>query len=105
MRASTGGYAFDYKHMGMRKMISKWPYLWNRSTDFDALTSGRKLLMSAFILAWQPAHQTLTTGATPPPPPLSDNTDTMLIYQCCVENWESRDLVECSQLQVGGLIK
>ncbi len=27
-----------------------WLYLWNRLTDFDALTFGRKLLLSTFIL-------------------------------------------------------
>ncbi len=59
MRAPTGGYAFDDEHMGMEKingipykkcLILKWLYLWNRLTDFDALTSERKLLMSTFIL-------------------------------------------------------
>ena len=46
--------------MGMKKinkirsknwLILKWLYLWNRLTDFDALTFGRKLLMSTFIVA------------------------------------------------------
>ncbi len=60
MRAWTGGHAFDYGHMRMKKineipsknwLILKWLYLGNRLTDFDALTGGRKLLMSTFILA------------------------------------------------------
>ncbi len=47
MWAWTGGYAFDYGHMGMKKineipsknwLILKWLYLCNRLTDFDALT-------------------------------------------------------------------
>ncbi len=59
MRASTGGYAFDYWHMRMKKineipckiwLILKWPYLWYRLSNFDALTSGRKLLMSHSVM-------------------------------------------------------
>ncbi len=35
--------------------------------------------MSTFILTSQPANDTLTTGATPPLPPLTDNTGYMYI--------------------------
>ena len=80
MRVSTGGCALiltgvivalkllnlRWKLAGFKMAVSLEP-----CERFWWFNSGWKLSMSTFILASQPAHQTPTTGATPPSSPLT----------------------------------
>ncbi len=70
MGGGQGGKApMGFRVSGNTMLNFNCPYLWDCLTDFDALTSGGELFMSAFILA----HQTVTAGEKPSPLALANN--------------------------------